>query len=224
MVSKSDSQLLIIFDLDGTLIQSDIDYMGIRDEVRNILKQSISEEDFLKIKNTIYTILELVGFVKENDPSGKYHKKAWDLVLEFELKGYENAYAIKNVYKTLERLKAEGHIMVIYTNNARKLTDYALQTFKMTDYFEYVLTRDEVKNSKPDPEGIEKLIEKFGKTKESTIFIGDSWVDAETAINAGIDFVYFGLESAPGTRRKKIEANYTVKDMSELISLLCENS
>ncbi|MBY9000188.1 MAG: hypothetical protein KGD64_04685 [Candidatus Heimdallarchaeota archaeon] len=41
---------LIVFDLDGTLILSKIDYMGIRDKVRDLLKNLVSEEEFQIIK------------------------------------------------------------------------------------------------------------------------------------------------------------------------------
>ncbi|MCE7740892.1 MAG: HAD family hydrolase [Candidatus Heimdallarchaeota archaeon] len=213
------SNLLMIFDMDGTLIQSDIDYMGIRDKLREILREIVTEEEYQKIRRTIYTILELTFLIKEKDSSGQEYEKAWNLVEEYELKGYEKAFVEDDVIRTLEKLKNKGHILVIYTNNSRKITDYALQEYNFNHLFEFVLTRDDVKNSKPDPEGIYKLMQKYQKDKLSTIFIGDSWVDAETAQNADVKFIYFGSEGSPGTRRKKITASLTIGKMIELLSL-----
>ncbi|MHA1199073.1 MAG: HAD family hydrolase [Candidatus Heimdallarchaeaceae archaeon] len=213
------SNLLMIFDMDGTLIQSDIDYMGIRDRLREILQEIVTDDEYQRIRRTIYTILELVFLIKERDSSGQIYEKAWNLVEEYELKGYENAFVEEDVIKTLEELKNKGHILVIYTNNSRKITDYALKEYNFNHLFEFVMTRDDVENSKPNPEGIYKLIKKFQKDKSSTVFIGDSWVDAETAKNADVKFIYFGTEGAPGTRRKKFTASLTISKMTELLSL-----
>lgn len=211
---------LIVFDLDGTLIQSDIDYMGVRDELRLILKDLVSKDEFDKIQNTIYTILELVEIIDKKDSTGIQFKRAWSLVEEYEMKGYEKAFITKNASKILEKLQKLKYNIVIYTNNSRKLTDYALEKFELESLVEFVLTRDEVENCKPDPEGLLFIMEKFNQNKDNTIFIGDSWVDAETAINAKIEFVYLGVEGAPGTRRKKIKADYVVENIEDILSIV----
>jgi len=213
------SQLLLIFDMDGTIIQSKIDYMGMRDRLKEILQDIVNEEEYQKIRQAIYTILELVLMIKERDSSGEIYKKAWEIVEKYELKGYEEAFVEEGVLETLRKLKKKGHILVIYTNNSRKITDFALPKYNFNNIFEYVLTRDEVEHSKPNPEGIFFLMQKFQKETSSTIFIGDSWVDAETALNAKIEFIYYGSEGAPGTRRKKIDSSHIISSMTELLNL-----
>ena len=211
---------LIVFDLDGTLIQSDIDYMGVRDELRLILKTLLSKDEFNEVQNTIYTILELVELIDKNDSSGRLFKKAWALVEDYEIKGYEKAFIFDNVIETLKRLRNSNYLIVIYTNNSRKLTNYALEKFGLETYVDFVLTRDEVENCKPDPEGLFTIMDKFNQNKENTIFVGDSWVDAETASNAAIEFVYLGIEGAPGTRRKKIKTDYVIESIEDILSII----
>jgi HAD superfamily hydrolase (TIGR01549 family) len=211
---------LIIFDLDGTLIQSDIDYLGIRDELRFILKDMLVEDEFEEIQNTIFTILELVEMIRYNDASGELYRKAWSLVEEYEMNGYKKAFLAENVINTLRKLRVLDYTLVIYTNNSRKLTDYALKKFKLEECVDFVLTRDEVENSKPDPEGLFLIMEKYNQTIEKTLFVGDSWVDAETAKNAGMEFAYLGVEGAPGTRRKKIDPEYMIEKIDEIFSIV----
>jgi phosphoglycolate phosphatase len=211
---------LIIFDLDGTLIQSDINYMGIRDELRVILKDLVSESEFIEIQNTIYTILELVELIEKNDPSSEQFKKAWSLVEEFEMKGYEKAFITDNAEETLEKLRELNLDIVIYTNNSRKLTDYALKKFELDGLVNFILTRDEVENCKPNAEGLFYIMKKYNQNKNNTLFVGDSWVDAETAKNAGIEFAYLGTEGAPGTRRKKIKADYILENIEDIFSII----
>ena len=213
-------QYLIVFDLDGTLIQSQIDYMGIRDEIRSILKDLISQDEYIEVENTIYTILELVEMIKKNDSTSLLYKKAWSIVEEYEKNGYLKATVADDVHTTINKLKELNHIITIYTNNSRKLTDYALKTYNFNDIFEYVLTRDEMTETKPNPEGLQFLMNKFEKEREETIFVGDSWVDAETALNASVKFIYFGKESAPGTRRKRIESFATIDKINDILTLL----
>jgi len=214
------SQLLIIFDLDGTLIKSNIDYEGMRIELRSVLKNFVSTEEFEQISSSYRSILELIDFIEKNDKTGDILKDSWKFIENQELKGYETATIEDDVYPTLEKLQELNHIITILTNNSRKLTDFGLEKYGLSKYFVYVLTRDEVRNPKPDPEGLLKTIEHFNKNKEETIFIGDSWLDAETAINAGIKFYYLGNDGAPGTRKRVTPSTGLIEKISAILSII----
>ncbi|MCG3223862.1 MAG: HAD family hydrolase [Candidatus Heimdallarchaeota archaeon] len=209
---------LVVFDLDGTLIQSNIDYMGIRDEVREMLKDLVPPDEFQIIKNTPTTILNLVELVKDKDTLGGLYEKAWLVVEEAERVGYEEAKIEEDVHSTLSKLQLENFDLAIFTNNSRKLTDYGMKKFELDQYTDVVITRDDVEEAKPNPEGLIKIMNHFNRSIEQTIFIGDSWLDAETAEVVGVDFIYFGDSSAPGTRRKKIEVTKVVKKISEILN------
>jgi pyrophosphatase PpaX len=211
---------LIVFDLDGTLIQSNIDYMGIRDKVREMLIDLVPPDEFQIIKDTPTTILNLVELVKEKDTVGGLYEKAWQIVEEAERIGYEEAKIDDDVHSTLKKLQSENFDIAIFTNNSRKLTDYGMRKFELDQYTDVVITRDDVEEAKPNPEGLIKTMNHFNKSTEQTIFIGDSWLDAETAQVAGVDFIYFGDSSAPGTRRKNIEVNKVVNNISEILDYI----
>ena len=211
---------LVVFDLDGTLIKSKINYLGIRNKIREILKELVSAEEFQKIQETPTTILRLVEMVKEKDSTGILYKKAWDIVKAEEQMGYETAEIDEDVHSTLQSLKESKHTITIFTNNSRELTEFGMDKFNLNQYAEMIITRDDVKNAKPDPEGLKIIMDSFGKRKDETIFIGDSWLDAETAQIAGVDFIYFGDSGAPGTRRKKIEVKKIINNLTELLNLL----
>ena len=191
MISKQ----LIIFDLDGTIIQSNIDYMGIRDKVSEMLKDLVPPDEFQIIKDTPTTILNLVELVKAKDTLGGLFEKAWLIVEEAERIGYEEAKIDDDVHPTLSKLQLENFNIAIFTNNSRKLTDYGMKKFELDQYTDVVITRDDVEEAKPNPEGLIKIMNHFNKSTEQTIFIGDSWLDAETAQVAGVDFIYFGDSS-----------------------------
>ncbi len=54
-----------------------------------------------------------------------------------------------------------------------------------------VVTALDVRNPKPHPESIEKIIQKFNLNKEETVFVGDSEVDQQTAKSSGIKFISY---------------------------------
>ena len=47
---------------------------------------------------------------------------------------------------------------------------------------------EDVTRAKPDPQGLDLIIERFGADKSDVLYIGDSYIDAETALNSGVDF------------------------------------
>lgn len=191
--------------------------MGIRDEVREMLEDLVPPDEFQIIKNTPTTILNLVELVKDKDTQGGLYEKAWQIVEDAERIGYEKAKIEEDVHSTLDKLQLENYDLAIFTNNSRKLTDYGMKKFELDQYTDVVITRDDVKKAKPNPEGLIKIMNHFNRSTEQTIFIGDSWLDAETAQVVGVDFIYFGDLSAPGTRRKKIEVKRVVNKISEIL-------
>ncbi len=214
------TQLLIVFDLDGTLIKSNIDYEGIRIELRKVLKNFVSKKEYKEISSQYRSILELVGFIEKNDPTEKIFSDAWSFIEEQEKKGYEKAILEDDVHPTLEKLRELNHIVVILTNNSRILTDYGLKKYDLNKYFDFVLTRDDVEQTKPDPEGMITLMKQFNKNKNETIFIGDSWLDAETAVNAGVKFYYLGDEGAPGTRKRIVPSTGFIEEIANILDVI----
>ncbi len=211
---------LIVFDMDGTVIQSNIDYFGIRQKMWDILKETVSEDAYKDIVGSPKSIIELVSLIDLNDTTNTKEMLAWEIIERSEREGYEEATVEKDVYETLDFLKNKSYTLIIYTNNSRKLTDFGLEKYGLIEYFDFVLTRDEVLNPKPHPEGLEVIMEKYLTPNTEVIFIGDSWIDAETAVSARVKFVYFGSEGAPGTRRKVIEPDFTIENMKDLIPII----
>lgn len=86
----------------------------------------------------------------------------------------------------LDALKAEGISTGLVSNVGGKALVKALPKLALADCFDVVLTRNDVMNLKPDPEGLNLAIEKLGICKDSSILLGDSLDDVNAARNAGI--------------------------------------
>ncbi len=87
----------------------------------------------------------------------------------------------------------------------------------LSEKFDIIVGGEDVCTPKPDPEGLLKAILGLGIKKEECLYIGDSIVDAKTAINAGVDFI--GVLS--GTTTREQFSNYPcIKIIEHLINLI----
>ena len=89
----------------------------------------------------------------------------------------------------LSTLVEKKYNVAIVTNKHRVAANEAFKLFGIADLGVWSVSGDDVKNQKPNPEGIYLAMKHFGITnKEDVIYIGDSVFDARTSENAGVDF------------------------------------
>lgn len=78
----------------------------------------------------------------------------------------------------------------------------------------------EVKNAKPDPEGLELMIQKLGVEKADVLYVGDSHIDAQTAQNAGVDFAGVTTGTAAKADFEKYPHVFIANSLTELFTSL----
>jgi len=98
-----------------------------------------------------------------------------------------------HLVEVLEKLKEKGILRVINTNRTTSMK-YIMERYNLRPYFEMVVTALDVKNPKPHPESIEKILREFNLNKEEAIFVGDSDVDQQTAKSSGVKFIAYKNE------------------------------
>jgi HAD superfamily hydrolase (TIGR01549 family) len=91
----------------------------------------------------------------------------------------------------LQALKWRGRKIALLTSNYRQVVDIALGHHNLLEFFDLVVTSDDVTKYKPHPEGILFCLEKFGVAKDKVLMLGDSDSDLGAAKNAGVDSVLF---------------------------------
>ncbi len=176
---------LIIFDLDDTLIHSTINYSDIRNNLAELFDSPFPSEVIQKIP-----ILKLLDKLKIENPEN--WEKGFQYIDSAEQKAIKNATVMEGAEVVSQILSKLNIKAVIYTNNSRKTVELycAKKKFKFLNKFE-IFTRDDFNNPKPHPEGLNYIIAKKNSDKEKTIYIGDSYIDARAAYEAGIKFIWF---------------------------------
>ena len=218
----------ILFDLDGTLIDTAPDLMNAHNYVMNKYGyETKSTEDIRKLvgKGSDSLIGRSVWgqakkeFSKVNDQSIKK-----EMVKEF-IDYYANNIAVESklVNGTLEFLnfsKKNNISMGVCTNKQEHLSVDLLKKLKIYDYFEYVAGSDTFDYCKPDPRHLTNVIEIMQGDIKKSIMIGDSETDAESAKSAGIPFIL--LEDGYTEKKvSEIHHDYLIKDfvnIEEIIS------
>jgi HAD superfamily hydrolase (TIGR01549 family) len=99
------------------------------------------------------------------------------------------------VASMLMNLKTRGKNVALITASKRQPISEVLTHHNLTDYFDLVVTADDVKVHKPDPQGVLLALDYFGTTKQQAVMLGDTDKDLGAARNAGIDSILFYPES-----------------------------
>jgi len=200
---------LLMFDMDGTLINSGYAISNTINYVRENLNLERLEKDYIleNINNPDINSSDFFYGTKEFTPlqtelfSQYYEKNCLnDLVI------YEG---IKDL---LENLKNDFTLSVATNANsiyARKM----LKHLELDSYFDTVLGYNDVSKAKPHPEMLHKIIHKHDILKENAQMIGDSHKDTQAAQNAGVDWVLVNW----GFTNHKKDAIETVQELQKKI-------
>ena len=210
---------LIIFDLDGTLIDSSDDiawaanrtlvYMGYNEMDLDAIKEGIG----WGVKTLLQKLMPQEGPERIDEARVKFLEYYWDHLTV-------NTILYPGVRETIDYFKDHDKKMAIVTNKPIKFTEKILNELALKDFFLMVLGGDSLVNRKPDPEPVEKVISTLGVTKGKTVFVGDSKIDGETGKRAGIFTI--GVEYGFSGRKELEEAGFDIiiSEFPELTRIL----
>lgn len=208
----------IIFDFDGTLVDTDASILGafeelyrlhddvknFTDEKRNYVLGPALRESF----PVLFPGLDVDMLIDE------YHDAQEKLL-------HLNKPA-PNAEKVLKTLKDEGYNIGILSTRSKDGIELRLDKLNLSQYIDGIYGLNEVVNLKPDPEGIFGLIKDYKWNKDDVIYVGDSLGDVGAGYNYGAYTVaYISRES----RRKELEesnANVCIDNFDQLLDIVKE--
>ncbi|CRF28931.1 haloacid dehalogenase superfamily protein [Mycobacterium tuberculosis] len=123
------------------------------------------------------------------------------------------------VRETLAQLHAAGVKLGVVTSKIRRTTEMGLRLTGMYDFFGTIVTVDDVKKPKPDPEGICKALLDLGADASTAMMVGDSHYDIEAAHNAGIRSVGVSWSLKGIDYLKRYEPTHIIDDIREILPL-----
>ena len=93
-------------------------------------------------------------------------------------------------------LRAKGYKLGMVTSRLRQTTSQGLEKYEINEYFDVVVTADDTKKHKPDPEPVYIALKKLGSAPQSSIMLGDTMYDILCAKNAGVKSVLVSWSEA----------------------------
>ena len=197
-------KLTILFDLDGTLVDTAPDLMGAHNHVmKKFGYPQKSLDDIKHIAGRGAWIMMQRTFRDEIKDENLKKEMVKEFINYYAKNIDRGSKPIKGVVKFLDWAKSKQILMAVCTNKQERLAVDLLKKINLSQYFEYIAGCDTFDFNKPDPRHLTNVIDIIGGNINKSIMIGDSEVDSQSAYNAKIPFIL-------------VEEGYTEKNINEI--------
>lgn len=206
----------MVFDVDGTLLNSNVAHVW-------AWQDAIESEQLFFPFITLFTqmglpgrkIVEKFGFAFRDKATAQRIKKAAGEI--YASRYVELVAPYDGVYTLLKSLKARGRKLYAITSASKVEAEAMFKRFKLTPYFDELLTAEETGEGKPTADPFLRLKEKLGARADILSF-GDSPYDLKASHEAGLPFVYLGHGGFP--REWFTRAEFSFFNINELLRSL----
>lgn len=215
----------VVFDLDGTLIQSRIDYGEMRRRVVEILVDAGAASRELNKSRRVWEIvmggermLEEMGL----PPEGRLltMKRITEEMNTVELEAVETVRPTPNAREALEALRGLGLGIGVATRSCNAYATQSLKRATLSGYIDVLLARDDVEHPKPNPHHLLRVVEALGASPHSVVYVGDTTTDLKTAEEAGVAFVGYLRNDERGRRLEEAGCGILIDDLRMVADLV----
>ena len=185
---------LILFDLDGTLIET-------APEIADAVNDTLTQFDLPLVTQqqvndwighgTRELLIQALAHVGHESPDSVRHSARFKTIEaafggHYQRRCGTRSHLYPQVRETLQALRAKGVKLVVMTNKEGRYTQTVLDAHQLAPLFDHVISGDTLPVKKPNPAGILDCLARFGVAEERALFVGDSSIDVATARNGGI--------------------------------------
>lgn len=178
---------LVIFDLDGTLID---DYQTIAEAFNYAMRRLYHpEQSYETIKYRVGSghrnlLAPFLASAEELDAAEKFYKERYDQLFPHHARLFPGVNAL------LTDLQKQGYLLAAASNKIRQYSLAILQHLGIASLFHTIICQDDVDGRlKPDPAMLLTILERMRKTPVEALYVGDTLIDIETGRQANIDTI-----------------------------------
>ena len=211
---------LIIFDLDGTLVDA---YTAINRSFNYVLSKLDLKTQSPKL------IRRSVGWGDANLLRPFVNPKDLNRALSLYRQHHKHSllrysYLYPQARSLLRNFKAQGYKLAVASNRPTKFSLILLKHLDILKYFDYVLCADKLKHGKPYPEILNKIIKRFAFKKSQVLYVGDMAIDAQAAKRAKVKAIIITGGSSSKVQIKKEQPFKIISGLSQLLKLFSGKS
>jgi phosphoglycolate phosphatase len=208
---------LLIFDFDGTLINTEHSIIyAMKKTLKKIINKVPTDK---KISETIGLPLNIsLTTLGVNDEALEAAEK---LYREIYMDTFQDTIKLfNNVKKVLPQLQEKNIPLTVATNRSRTGMFQILNYFNLTDFFSFLVAKQDVKNPKPAPDMGTMILNHFGTKPEETLIIGDTVYDILLGKKTGCDTCWATYGYGKKDDILKIKPTYTIDNFEELLNII----
>jgi pyrophosphatase PpaX len=203
-----------IFDIDGTLTSTnELIFKSFNYIAKKYLDRTFTDTEIIALFGPTEDVIL-------NEWCGKNFEAAKKDYYEF----YKSHHQIANLYpgikELLDYLKAKGVLLAVFTGKGRQASLITLEELSVINYFDLIVTGDDVINHKPSSEGIMKFVNEYNLKKNEVLMIGDSVADVRASKEAGIRIASAMWDSYAAEKVKNLGSDYYFNTVEELKEFL----
>lgn len=218
----------VVFDLDGTLMDSNIDYEKMGNRIRELLAYRGLPEP-LEDRRKVYRVIRggAATLREYGLPEASLEATMAEMetiMNDIELEALVTVELKPFAREVVAELHAAGLSLGVATRSHREYTLRGLKKHDMLGFFHQVVARDDVPYPKPDPRHLLYTIELLGVEPGDTLFVGDTTTDLQTADAAGVEFVGYWRDDAWAQRLMEEGCSRIVRDLREIPRLVKERA
>ena len=184
----------VVFDLDGTLIHSSIDFPKMKRHMIDILEANGVPQGLLTTKDMNVEIFEKAE--RAWDEKGKPESERIGVRAQLEeamnlgeIEAIATVEQVEEATETVRTLKERGYKLAILTRSHHAYAVEALKKIGAYEYFDLIIGRNEAPKPKPYAEAMKHTAELMGVRLDEVVLVGDHRLDMMSAANAGCLFV-----------------------------------
>ncbi|GER69721.1 pyrophosphatase PpaX [Weizmannia acidilactici] len=205
----------LLFDLDGTLIDTnELIVQSFLHTLNHYYPGRYSREDVL-----IFNGPPLIDSFSSIDP-----ERAEEMVAIYRAYNVQQHDSLvkefPGVFDTIKMLKEHRFKLGIVSTKMKDTVMKGLKLTRLNPFFDAVITLDDVKRAKPDPEPVEKALHLLGSAPEEAIMIGDNYHDIQAAKNAGTYSAGVSWSAKGRAFLEKYKPDFMLDHMSDLAKIV----
>lgn len=215
----------VVFDLDGTVVDFNLDYKAVRAEAIRFLTKQGLPSSILSLNESIFEMLKKGEICMRNNGKGereiaRVREDVLSLADRYELEAARKTSLLPGVIETLKALREMELKTALFTINGEKSTGYILGCFRLKSFFDAVITRESVSSVKPDPAHLEAALRALNVKAEEAVVVGDGERDMKCA--RGLNVIAVGVTTGVSSPEEltRAGATYLISSFTDLIALV----
>jgi phosphoglycolate phosphatase len=210
---------LVIFDFDGTLVDSVPGIVKTMTAVGRKMNFPASIIDEWKDLIGLPIVRQMEIILPERDAA--FHMEVVDCYRTiYDAEAVELCPLFPGVLEALKTIRDRGIMLSIATSKRHILVEAVLKSYNIDSWFELILGADDVKNHKPHPETVLTTLKKLSINPAEAVVVGDSTFDLQMAEEAGVD----GIGVTTGTQTRDVlvvcKTISIVSHLSEIVPII----